>query len=208
MNKTLVIVGHPDLSSGSIANRIIVDRLASIDDVEVRDLQTLYPDFKIDVEAEQAALLEADTIVFQFPFYWYSVPGILKEWLDQVFTYGFAYGSTGTKLHGKRLIVSTTVGGPEESYGRGSFNTYSIDELLVPLKQTAILAGMSFQTPVVTHSMVYIPNKYNVKEEVEGRARDHAERLISCIGRAAATTASRQDSEIGDDLARRVDAAA
>jgi glutathione-regulated potassium-efflux system ancillary protein KefG len=47
------------------------------------------------------ALVEADTVALQFPFHWYSVPGILKEWIDRVLSYSFAYGSTGTKLHGK-----------------------------------------------------------------------------------------------------------
>ena len=102
MHHTLVICGHPDLSNGSLANRIIVDRLESEEHLELRDLKTLYPDFKIDVKAEQETLMKADTIVFQHPFYWYGLPGILKEWIDRVFEYGFAYGSTGDKLKGKK----------------------------------------------------------------------------------------------------------
>lgn len=181
MSKTLVIVGHPDLQNGSIANKLIVEQLQQQENVEIRDLTSVYPDFRIDVEAEQQALLDAGTVVFQFPFFWYSVPAILKHWLDEVFCYGFAYGSTGDKLHGKRLIVSTTIGGPEDSYHSNSFNHFSIDELLNPLKQTANLSGMSFEV-ISSHSMVFIPGVYNVKEEVEERARDHARRLIDVLG--------------------------
>ena len=43
----------------------------------------------------QVALVAADTIVFQFPFYWYSVPPLLKEWIDLVLEHGFAYGLEG-----------------------------------------------------------------------------------------------------------------
>jgi len=48
-------------------------------------------------------LLEHDRIVLQFPMYWYSMPPLLKKWLDDVLTYNFAYGSKGDKLKGKDL---------------------------------------------------------------------------------------------------------
>ncbi|RTL87458.1 flavodoxin family protein [Ancylobacter aquaticus] len=68
-----------------------------------RDLYAEYPDFTIDVEREQQLLLEHDRIVLQFPMYWYSMPPLLKKWLDDVLTYNFAYGSKGDKLKGKDL---------------------------------------------------------------------------------------------------------
>jgi glutathione-regulated potassium-efflux system ancillary protein KefG len=179
--KTLVVLAHPSLNEKSLANRIIVERIRPLAGVTVKDLYKECPSFTFDVEAEQGALLAAGSIVFQFPLYWYSVPGMLKEWLDQVFTYGFAYGSTGDKLKGKQFLVSTTVGGPEDAYREGGYNNYTIDELLKPLRQTANLSGMRYQTPIVSHNMIYIPGVYNKKEEVEQRARDHAERLARYI---------------------------
>ena len=65
------------------------------------DMYGRYPDFQIDVEHEQSALLAHDRVIFQFPMYWYSVPPLLKKWLDDVLTYGFAYGSSGDKLAGR-----------------------------------------------------------------------------------------------------------
>jgi glutathione-regulated potassium-efflux system ancillary protein KefF len=180
MNKTLVISGHPNLDE-SLTNRIIINRLSDLEDVEIRDIISLYPDFKIDIEAEQKALLEADQVVLQFPFYWYSIPGIMKEWMDRVLAYGFAYGSTGDKLKGKPLIISTTIGGPEEAYQEGGYNNFRIEDLLLPLRQTAYLTGMPWQDPVVSHGMVYIPGVYNVKEEVEQKAKAHATRLIETL---------------------------
>jgi len=181
MKKSVVISGHPDLHGKSIANRIIIEAVRGLNGVGVRELHGLYPDFRIDVASEQMALVQAERIVLQFPFYWYSVPGILKEWMDQVLVYGFAYGTEGTKLKGKEFVVSTTVGGPESSYRSDGFNTYTIDELLYPLKQTANLCGMSFAPPLVSHDMIYIPGVYNVKEEVEERARLHANRLVELL---------------------------
>jgi putative NADPH-quinone reductase len=77
--------------------------------------------------------------------------------------------------------LSFTIGGPEDSYRPEGYNTYPIDDMLNPLKQTANLCGMEYLPPVFTHSMIYIPDVYNVKEEVEARAQDHAERLVNAI---------------------------
>jgi putative NADPH-quinone reductase len=179
--KTIVLLAHPNINEGSIANRIIVERIRTLDKVKIRDLYSECPSFRFNIESEQKDLIASESIIFQFPFYWYSVPGILKEWIDQVFTYGFAYGSTGDKLKGKQFLVSTTIGGPAEAYKEGGYNNFTINELLKPLQQTANLSGMQYNDPIISHNMIYIPNVYNKKEEVEQRARDHAERLYNYI---------------------------
>ncbi len=175
--KTLVVLAHPSLSEGSIANRIIVDRIRPIPHVTVKDLQREHPSFRFPVAAEQEALRGADSVVFQFPFYWYSVPGILKEWMDQVLTHGFAFGSTGDKLRGKHFLVSTTIGGPVDAYREGGYNNFTIADLLKPLRQMSNLTGMRYHRPLVSHGMIFIPNVYNTREAVEERAREHADRL-------------------------------
>ena len=80
------------------------------------NLDALYPDFNIDVEAEQKRLVEADTVIFEFPFWWYSAPSLMRRYFELVLSHGFAYGSTGTALHGKRVIFSFTAGAPEAAY--------------------------------------------------------------------------------------------
>lgn len=181
MKKTLLIVAHPDLDNGSLANKMIVDTAEALPHVRIRRLYQHYPDFNIDVAAEQAALLEAERIVFQFPFYWYSVPGLFKEWMDKVLAFGFAYGSEGDKLKGKELLVSTTVGGPEDAYRPEGYNRFTIETLLTPLQQLANLTGMTWQPPLHSHGMIYIEGVYNKKEEVEERARQHAQKLADWI---------------------------
>ncbi|MCX5264770.1 NAD(P)H-dependent oxidoreductase [Streptomyces sp. NBC_00199] len=97
-----------------------------------------------DVVAEQEKLLWADTIVFQFPLWWYTMPAILKGWVDRVFTCHFAYGvgeHSDTRygerygegaLAGRRALLSVTVGGPEAHYTARGING-PIDDLLFPI---------------------------------------------------------------------------
>lgn len=44
-----------------------------------------------DVAAEQARLDRADALVLVFPVYWWSMPGLLKGWIDRVFANGWAF---------------------------------------------------------------------------------------------------------------------
>ncbi|EKH0213078.1 NAD(P)H-dependent oxidoreductase, partial [Escherichia coli] len=107
MKNILVISGHPELTH-SVANATILDEVeTALPDVEIRRLDRLYPDGKFNIAAEQESLLRADVIVWQFPFSWYGLPGLMKKWLDEVFVHGFAHGSTA-KLGGKKLILSFT----------------------------------------------------------------------------------------------------
>jgi len=77
--------------------------------------------FAPDVQAEMDKLARADFLLLNFPLWWFSVPAILKGWIDRVFAMGFAYGGgrvyeTGA-FRGKRGMLSITTGGPERSYG-------------------------------------------------------------------------------------------
>ncbi|GEA60121.1 NAD(P)H-dependent oxidoreductase [Vibrio comitans] len=191
MSKVLVISGHPNLEA-SYTNKVILEQAEkNVHNVEVRRLDTLYPDYRINIEAEQQALLNADVIVLQFPFYWYSVPALLKKWIDDVFSYNFAYGSKGDKLKGKDFLLSFTIGGPSESYEPLGYNHFSIEQLMMPLQQTAYLAGMNFQKPLYTHGMVFIPGVYNTQEDVETKAMEHANTLVSRIDALVDSTENR-----------------
>lgn len=185
MNNTLIIVGHPNFET-SITSKAITNFLSSTKEfankkLVIRNLASLYPDSEIDVVAEQEALLWAETIVLQFPFYWYSVPGILKTWMDEVFLYGFAYGRTGDKLKGKNLLLSFSTGGPKEAYAHDGRNIYEIEELLYPLRQTSNLIGTNWLEPVVSFAMVNIPGIDNDKNNLVQKAEEHAKILYQRI---------------------------
>ena len=182
MKNILIISGHPNLQQ-STANRMILDELADrLPQAQIRRLDALYPDYRIDVDAEQQTLLNADVIVWQFPFFWYSLPALPKKWLDDVFTHGFAYGS-GARLGGKRLIVSFTTGSPAEAYAEGQAMNYAIEAFIPPLRQTALLCGMAFGQPVISNGMMYIPGLSGGEDlkNVQAKARDHVARLIRQI---------------------------
>ena len=81
MKNILIISGHTNLAA-SVANKTILETLNErLPEAEIVKLDELYPDFKIDVEAEQQKLLRADIIVLQFPLFWYSAPSILERWM-------------------------------------------------------------------------------------------------------------------------------
>ncbi len=119
--------------------------------VEVRDLYALYPDYLIDVQAEQAALAAARLVVWQHPIHWYGMPPLMKLWLDEVFAFGWAYGPGGDRLRGKDLWLVASTGGPAESYRPDGHNRYFFDAFLPPYEQTAALAGMRFLPPLLLH---------------------------------------------------------
>jgi glutathione-regulated potassium-efflux system ancillary protein KefG len=148
---TLLVLAHPALER-SRANQRMLQAAREVAGVTVHDLYEVYPDFTIDVRAEQKRLVDHAVIGLQFPLYWYSTPALLKEWLDLVWLHGFAYGHGGTALHGKRLFVACTTGGRAETYGPDGYNSYSMEEFLRPLEQTARLCGMEWEKPFVLHA--------------------------------------------------------
>ena len=102
--RVLILFAHPAPHKSSI-NRYLIASVQGLNNVTINDLYEEYPTFDINVQREQELLLAHDIIVFQHPFYWYSSPAILKEWEDLVLEYGFAYGTGGTKLHGKLFLL-------------------------------------------------------------------------------------------------------
>ncbi len=149
-DNTLILFAHPALEK-SMANRALVEGVSDLDNVRVHDLYEMYPDFHIDVEAEQALLSDHDRIVWHHPFYWYSTPAILKEWFDQVLQFGWAYGDGGNALSGKIAKSVVTTGGAADAYTPEGYNRYSMQEFLRPIEQTASLCGMVYDSPLVFH---------------------------------------------------------
>ncbi len=187
MSKILLINGHPDFQN-SVSNSRIIETFSSLtsknglnDEVQIRNLNILYPDYKINIKEEQGFLLDAQLIILQFPFYWYSVPALLKLWIDMVLTYGFAYGKTGTKLHGKKLLLSLTTGGPENAYHAHGRNNYEIIELLSPLKQMSNLIGTEFLEPLISYSMVNISGIESDTEYLKRKADEHGQLLFDVL---------------------------
>ncbi|QJW57886.1 General stress protein 14 [Serratia plymuthica] len=146
MSRILALTAHrfPD---DSRVNKALIEALNPLPNVTVHELMRAYPDYHIDVAREQELLQSHDAVVMLFPFYWYSSPAILSEWQDAVLTYGFAYGSEGTRLHGKPLQLVVTTGGNPQAYTPEGYNRYPVADLLRPFNAMANLTGMDYLPP-------------------------------------------------------------
>jgi glutathione-regulated potassium-efflux system ancillary protein KefG len=151
----LILFAHPSFEKSRV-HRQLTRAVRELPGVTLHDLYEAYPDHDIDVKREQTLLVAHDVVVFQHPFYWYSVPPLLKQWMDLVLEHGWAYGSQGHALRGKTLQVAMTAGGREMAYGPEGFNRLTFREFLAPVEATARLCGMTFNEPWVvagTHAM-------------------------------------------------------
>ncbi len=155
MSDILVIAAHPQLDHSRITRRLIAAATVAADAapgrVVVRELYARYPDYFIDVAAEQAALQTARLVVWLHPVQWYSMPALMKLWLDEVFTFGWAYGPGGEALRGKDLWLVASTGGTAASYRPDGHNRYFFDAFLHPYEQTAALCGLRWLPPLMLH---------------------------------------------------------
>ena len=182
MKKVLVISGHTDLAT-SVANKTILDTIGQyLPETEIVKLDTLYPDFKIDVDAEQQRLLKADIIVLQFPIFWYSAPSILERWMEETFRHGFSHGSTGNKLKGKKMILSFTTSAPQEMYSHKGAMGYTIEEFLPCYKATCNLCQMEFAGYIYTGGVSYgTRTTPELIEQQKVKSVEHAKKLIKLL---------------------------
>ena len=146
MKKILVLFAHPRFES-SRANQALIKRISRLEGVTIHDLYEHYPDFNIDISYEKELLIQNDIIIWQHPFYWYSCPPLLKQWIDMVLEFGWAYGTGGNALEGKQVLNSITTGGKREVYCEDGRNNYTIRQFLRPFEQTARLCRMEYLPP-------------------------------------------------------------
>ncbi|ANC05253.1 MULTISPECIES: NAD(P)H-dependent oxidoreductase [Pseudomonas] len=157
MDNILVVIGHPDLSS-SRANAAIVEALQG-SNVTLHPLSAALGSNGFDIAAEQKLLCAHERIVLLFPLYWYSCPALMKRWIDDVFTPGFAYARGGDKLQDKEFLIVTTVGAPASGYRAGGFNRFTLDELLRPLQQTVAYVKGHYLPPIPLFESVFIADE-------------------------------------------------
>lgn len=150
MARVLILFAHPALEKSRVHRRL-VRQVPDLPGITFHDLYESYPSFDIDVRREQELLLAHDLIVWQHPFFWYSTPPMLKQWQDLVLEHGWAYGSRGAALAGKRLLSLISAGGGASAYQHEGYNRHTIRELLAPIEQTARLCKMAYLPPYVIH---------------------------------------------------------
>ena len=170
MPNLIVYYAHPG-HDRSQANAAMFAAAQQLDGVTCVDLYRDYPRFDIDPDKEQQRLIDHDTVLFQFPFFWYSTPSIVKEWMDIVLEHGFAYGSGGDKLAGKRMALAITAAGPQDAYSTTGYQHHEMRDFLRPQEQTANLCKMTFLPPYVLFASLKAPTTGGIEPHVDGYTR-------------------------------------
>lgn len=169
--KTLVIFSHPRQDRSKV-NKAWIDELKN-HDVTIHNLDLEYSGWDFDFEKDKKLMEAHDRIVFQFPFYWYSMPAKFKKWMDDILEPGWAFGPGGDALKGKELVVATSIGGPELSYQVGNYNTFTLSEFLKPLQQTANLTQMKFLSPYRVYESVVL-----TEEQIKESAKEYVAHIL------------------------------
>lgn len=147
--KTLVIVSHPYPNRSTVI-QALQNTAKTVENVTVRNLESIYghDTESIDVQAEQNACMDMDRIVFLYPTHWFNLTPMLKAYLNEVWTYGWAFGPGGEALKGKELLVVTSAGASEFTYSHEGLIKSSMEEVLTPLKASALYVGMQYIQPL------------------------------------------------------------
>lgn len=124
--------------------------------------------FADDIETEQQKVEWCDLMIWQFPLWWFTVPGILKGWVDRVFAMGRFYGDGRVYgdgvFKGKRAVLSITVGASEDAYLKNGLHG-DLYGVLKPIHR-GILKFTGFD--VLRPQMVYGPVRQTaVQRELE-----------------------------------------
>ena len=112
--------------------------------------------FATDISTEQEKIEWCDIMIWQFPLYWFSVPGILKGWADKVFTMGKFYDNgrifdNGFSV-GKKAMLSLTTGGPEKNYIADKYG--DINSILFPIHRGIFeFLGFTVLQPEIVYSI-------------------------------------------------------
>ena len=167
MAKLIVYYAHPGHKHSHV-NCFMARAAADVEGITYVDLYRDYPRMDINVDVEQQRLVDHDVILFQFPLFWYSTPSIIKEWQDLVLEHGFAYGSDGDQLAGKRMMLAVTTAGPEDAYTDKGYQHYPLRTFLTPLEQTARLCKMEFPAPYVLYGALRAPKAGLVDRHAQG----------------------------------------
>lgn len=172
--KVLIVFAHPRYED-SLIHKSLVAAIPQTENLVFVDLYELYPDFNIDIPTEKQRLSHADFIVWQHPFYWYSCPPLLKQYLDMVLEFGWAYGSGGFALKDKYFIQAISTGGGQDAYDINGRNKFTINEFLRPFEQTVKLCHGLWLPPFL------VQGTHRLTEEQQQKAAEEYNLLLKLM---------------------------
>jgi putative NADPH-quinone reductase len=135
--KTLVIAAHPSMETSTVNKRWVEELKKYPERYTVHELYKVYPTENIDVEKERQLIESHDNLVLQFPIQWFNSPSLLKKWMDEVFGYGWAYGSNGgDKLKDRKVALAVSAGIRTSDYSKEGRYGYTLEQILIPFETT------------------------------------------------------------------------
>lgn len=149
--KTLVVVSHPEINNSQTQQFLLQG--AKMQDVTWHHVEELD---QIDIDKEQALLMENDRIIFQFPLYWYAAPSGLKHWEDQVLTRNFVYGDGDDNLGDKEFGIVVSTGMPSKEFQRGGTENITMDEIMAPYYAIADRGKMKILPTFIISQFAYM----------------------------------------------------
>ncbi len=152
--KILIIVTHPHISESAMNKKWVEELLKFPEKYTVHQLHEAYPDEKIDVLAEQRLVEQHNKIIFQFPYYWFNCPSLLKKWFDEVLTHGWAYGSkSGYRMKGKKTALAISLGVEENELSNSGIYKYTLQELTRPFELSFEYVKADYQPPFAFYGL-------------------------------------------------------
>src|SRR5699024_4502579 len=136
-------------------------------------------DSKIDIAQEQALIEAHQHIILQFPLYWFSCPPLLKQWLDEVFAYGWAFGPGGDKLRHRKLGLAVSTGSCLQDYSPTGRYQVSLEEVLTSFSCIAKYVEADYQTPFAFYGANEVSDPTNTlaAQRLEQSAKDYLSHL-------------------------------
>lgn len=168
MKSVLVIVIHPNMEESVVNKRWVAALREHPEQFVIHDLYAAYPSGVIDVAKEQALITQYDRIIFQFPYYWFNCPGLFKQWMDDVMTHGWAYGSkSGWKMQGKRVALAMSVGVDEEDYSAEGRYRYTMQQLTAPFELSFGYVKADYRPFFAFYGLEYHATEERIAKSVE-----------------------------------------
>lgn len=131
-----------------------------------------------DIRSELDRLLWCDMLVLNFPVFWFSMPAIMKGWIDRVFVSGAVYGGKAFydrgRLAGRKAMVTASIGGRDHMFGPDAVHGPLEDMLRPILRGTLYYAGFTVLPPYVAHHVPYVSHEARVAllDGLERHVRD------------------------------------
>lgn len=166
--KTLILLDHPNYSD-SVVNRKWIEEIEKYpEEFTVRILQDHIKDSGFNIAEEQKIVEGHDSLVLQFPIYWFSCPSVMKKWLDEVVSLGWAFGE-GDEFLNKKIAIGASFGVSRENLSRNGSYRYSPDEIFIPFETSCTYAGAKF----VGYHGFYGAEHDPKAEDIEANAKEY-----------------------------------